>query len=97
LAALSKHTPKVIAGRVRSVLRVNVMQQLSTCPVPVLCVRGVRDRLIPGHNLTEMSKCLPSMRVARLDGGNSLLRSRPALAAAEIVDFINGCSTTAAA
>ena len=96
LAALTEHTPRIIANRIRSVLRVNVMPQLSHCPVPVLYVRGVRDRLIAARNLSEMSRCLPSMRVARLDGGHCLLRSRPELAAAAIVEFIADCSRPAA-
>jgi pimeloyl-ACP methyl ester carboxylesterase len=91
LSALCQRTPQVIAKRVQSVLRVNVMRQLSACHVPVLYVRGDRDRLIHRRNLSEMSECLPSMRRAELDGGHCVLRSRPALAAAAIVEFINSC------
>jgi pimeloyl-[acyl-carrier protein] methyl ester esterase len=91
LAALNGRTHQVIAKRVRSVLRVNVLEQLATCEVPVLCVRGERDRLIHKRNLAEMSKSLPSMRVAMLDGGHCILRSRTALATAAMVEFISSC------
>jgi pimeloyl-ACP methyl ester carboxylesterase len=91
LAALGDRTPAVIAKRVRSVLRVNVLEQLASCPVPVLYVRGQRDRLIHRRNLSEMSKCLPSMRVAMLDGGHCILRSRAAMAATAIMEFMSGC------
>jgi pimeloyl-ACP methyl ester carboxylesterase len=96
LAALCDLTPWVIAKRARSALRVNVMEQLSTCPVPVLYLRGERDRLILRRNLAEMSRALPSLRIARLDGGHCILKSRPALAAAAIVEFITGCDACAA-
>jgi pimeloyl-ACP methyl ester carboxylesterase len=92
LAALSGLTPHVIAKRVRSVLRVNVMQELSTCPVPVLYVRGARDHLIHARNLLEMSKRLPSMRVASFDAGHCVLKSRAGETAAAIVDFIESCN-----
>ncbi len=91
LAAIRGLRPEVVANRARSALRVNVMQQLSSCPVPVLYIRGDRDRLVHRRNLAEMEKCLPSMRVARFDGRHCVLRSQPALAAAAIVDFIADC------
>jgi pimeloyl-[acyl-carrier protein] methyl ester esterase len=91
LAALNGQTPEVIATRCRSALRVNVMEQLASCQVPVIYVRGERDRLIHRRNLLEMTKCLPSMRVAMLDGGHCILRSRTPLAVAAIVEFMKGC------
>jgi pimeloyl-[acyl-carrier protein] methyl ester esterase len=91
LAAVSGLRPQVVANRARSALRVNVMQQLSSCPVPVMYIRGERDRLVHRRNLEEMSECLPSMCVVRLDGGHCVLRSQAALAAAAIVEFIADC------
>jgi pimeloyl-ACP methyl ester carboxylesterase len=91
LAAVSGLKSEVVANRARSALRVNVMHQLKTCPVPVLYIRGERDRLVHRRNLQEMAECLPSMRVVRLDGGHCVLRSHAALAAAAIVDFIADC------
>jgi pimeloyl-ACP methyl ester carboxylesterase len=92
LAALCGLTPHVIAKRARSALTVNVLEQLSACPVPVLYIRGERDRLIHSRNLLEMSQHLPSMRVAKLDGGHCVLKSRPTLAVAAIMDFIDCCT-----
>lgn len=89
LAAISGLKPEVVANRARSALRVNVMQQLSNCQVPVLNIRGDRDRLVHRRNLEEMAACLPSMRVARFDGRHCVLRSKPELAAAAIVEFLN--------
>jgi pimeloyl-ACP methyl ester carboxylesterase len=92
LAALEGLKPPVMAKRVRSALRVDVLDQLATCPVPALYVRGERDRLVHGRNLSEMSQCLPSMRIARLDGGHCVLKSRTAQATTAIVDFIADCT-----
>jgi pimeloyl-ACP methyl ester carboxylesterase len=96
LAALCEQTPCVIAKRVRSVLRVNVMEQLASCQVPVLYLRGARDRLIHRRNMMEMSACLPTMRVVELDGGHCVLRSRAAVSAAAIVEFMAECDRSAA-
>jgi pimeloyl-[acyl-carrier protein] methyl ester esterase len=91
LAALTKDTPKIIAKRAQSALRINVLKQLASCQVPVLYIRGTRDRMIHPRNLSEMSRCLPTMRVVQLDGGHCVLRSRAALAAAAIGQFITEC------
>ena len=91
LAALTQRTPWVISKRVRSLLRVNVMRELADCRVPVLYVRGERDKLIHRRNMVEMSECLPSMKKAELDGGHCLLKSRPTVAAAAILEFIDSC------
>jgi pimeloyl-ACP methyl ester carboxylesterase len=91
LAALCSLTHDVIANRAREALRVNVLEQLAGLKIPVMYVRGERDLLIHSRNLSEMSRALPSMRVARLEGGHCVLKSRPALAAPAILDFIANC------
>jgi pimeloyl-ACP methyl ester carboxylesterase len=88
LAAIAGLRPEVVANRARSAMRVNVMHELSSCPVPVMYIRGDRDRLVDRRNLDEMAECLPSMRVVRFDGGHGVLESQAALAAAAIVDFM---------
>ena len=95
LEAMSGLIAAVVAHRAQSALRVNVMDLLSTCDVPVLYVRGERDRLVHSRNLTEMAACLRSMRVVRIDGGHCVLRSRAELAAAAIVEFISDCDRAA--
>jgi len=96
LAAIAGLRPEVVANRARSAMRVNVMHQLSNCLVPVLYIRGDRDRLVHQRNLAEMAECLPSMRVATFDGGHAVLESRAALACAAIVDFMADCERCAA-
>jgi pimeloyl-ACP methyl ester carboxylesterase len=95
LAAMSGLKAKVVAHRAKSALRVNVMDLLSTCDIPVMYVRGERDRLVHCRNLNEMAARLPSMRVLRINGGHCVLRSRAALATAKIVEFISDCERRA--
>jgi autotransporter-associated beta strand protein len=94
-ASLAGLQPAVMGSRVHAVLRVNVLPQLAACPVPVLYVRGSRDRLVVERNLREMQQRLPSMRVAEFDGGHCVLKSRAPQAAAAICDFVEACHTAA--
>jgi pimeloyl-ACP methyl ester carboxylesterase len=89
LKAVSKLRPEVMASRVRNLLRVNVLRELAGLEVPVLHLRGERDRLVNGRNSREMLACLPTMRLVELDGGHCVLRSRAPLAVEVIANFIN--------
>ncbi len=87
--AVSKIKPQVLANRIRCILQVDVMRELSACDVPVLYLRGDRDLMVPRHNLTEMAKCLPSMRVAHIPTVHWVLQAQPTAAAKAIVEFIS--------
>lgn len=91
LAGLEGLRPAVMGHRAAAVLRVNVLDDLAICPVPALYVRGRRDRLVPGRNLSEMRRRLPSMQVAEFDSGHCVLRSNAARAAAAISAFVVQC------
>jgi pimeloyl-ACP methyl ester carboxylesterase len=91
LAAIDGLLPEVVANRARSALQVNVLEKLPTVQVPVMYVRGDRDKLVHSRNLVEMAASLPSMRVVRIDGGHCVLRSKAEAAGAAIVEFIDAC------
>jgi pimeloyl-ACP methyl ester carboxylesterase len=88
--ALSAVRPAVIARRVQAVLRVNVLQQLLSCPVPVLYLRGDRDQVVPERNLKEIVAACPATKVANLSAPHLVLQTQPTLAAAAISTFIAG-------
>jgi pimeloyl-ACP methyl ester carboxylesterase len=88
IEALADVTPQVLAHRVREVLKVNVVEELVSCPVPMLYLRGDRDRVVPGHNVREIVAALPSVEVAQLPAPHHVLQTQPALAAAAISGFI---------
>lgn len=46
LAAVRSVPPRVLAGRVRELLRVDVRRELRACPVPLLVLQGREDRLL---------------------------------------------------
>jgi pimeloyl-ACP methyl ester carboxylesterase len=88
--ALSDVRPAVVARRVREVLQVNVLRELSSCPVPVLYLRGDSDRVVPEYNLREIVSARPATKVVRLPAPHLVLQTQPALAAAAISTFIAG-------
>jgi pimeloyl-[acyl-carrier protein] methyl ester esterase len=78
--ALSQVRPEVLAHRVRSMLAVDVRQELGACPVPILYLRGERDCVVPGHNAKEIKAICPSVQMrrdaARRGGGGGSRRAR---------------------
>jgi len=86
--ALSDIRPAVIARRVREVLKVNVLRELKSCPVPILYLRGDRDRLVPSHNLREIVAARPETKVVHLPSPHLVLQTQPALASKAISGFI---------
>jgi pimeloyl-ACP methyl ester carboxylesterase len=86
--AIGSVSPDVFSHRVRAVLAVNVADRLTVCPVPILYLRGTRDLVVPGHNLREIRKLLPSLQVATLDAPHMVLQTRPEASADAIARFV---------
>ena len=82
--------PAVIARRVREAMQVNVVSELSSCPVPILYLRGDHDRVVPKHNLDEIMSACPSMKVVHFPAPHPVLQTLPALTAAAISTFAAG-------
>ena len=95
--ALSKVEPSVLAARVRSILAVDVEAELRDCAVPVLYLRGERDRVVPLRNLRRMQQLLPSMEVSVLPAPHLVLQTQPVLAAKRIVQFLDDLDSDAGA
>lgn len=96
MEALADIRPAVIAHRVRSTIEVNVTPQLSSCPVPVLYLRGERDFIVAKHNLRDVESALPSVQVVRLPSGHLVLQNEPQASAAAIISFISSLAVPAA-
>ena len=79
--------PDVIASRVRMVLSVDVRQQLSGCPVPILYLRAARDRLVPAANLHRIQQLRPDVSAVNLPSPHQVLQRRPTESAAAIARF----------
>ena len=86
--AIGAVRPEVLAHRVRSVMRVNVADELMNCPVPILYLRGSRDLVVPGRNLREIQALLPNIRVSTMEAPHMVLQTQPAACARAIADFV---------
>ena len=81
--------PRVIAGRVRTVLRTDVRRELRECPVPVLYIRGTEDRLVGERSVREILEANPGVLVERIPGPHFLLQVAPAQAWGSVERFVH--------
>jgi pimeloyl-[acyl-carrier protein] methyl ester esterase len=90
--AISSVDPRVLAHRVREVLAVNITEELRTCPVPVLYLRGTKDLVVPSHNAREIQAVSPSVQVSAISSPHMVLQTQPAACVEVISRFIRGAS-----
>lgn len=88
LAAIRSVRPEVVAARVRALLRVDVREDLRALDLPVLYLQARRDQIVRGHNLEEIRRLRPDVRVRQLDTMHFLLQLEPRRAAEAIVSFL---------
>jgi pimeloyl-ACP methyl ester carboxylesterase len=82
--------PAVLAARVREVLAVDVVEELRTCPVPILYIRGLRDRVVPERSLRLVLRVRPSVQVVRVSAPHLVLQTQPSACAEAICSFAVG-------
>ncbi|HWE95811.1 MAG TPA: alpha/beta hydrolase [Tepidisphaeraceae bacterium] len=90
--ALSGVSARVLAHRVRCVLEVDVRGQLAACTVPILYLRGDRDRVVPEHNVADVTAGHPLVKVVRFPAPHHVLQTQPAAAAVAIAEFVGPLS-----
>jgi pimeloyl-[acyl-carrier protein] methyl ester esterase len=78
----------VLAGRLRSVLQVDVARQLAECAAPILYLRGDEDFVVPHRNAAEIQALVPSMQIAKIPAPHLVMQTQPSLAAAAIAEFL---------
>ena len=79
----------MVAARIRSLLQVDARELLRTCPVPVLCLAGSDDGIVPHSNVKEIACVQPSVQVRMIDGQHFALYTNPTAAADAITEFMN--------
>jgi pimeloyl-[acyl-carrier protein] methyl ester esterase len=89
LGALLSHahtlvTGEVLAARARAILQVDVMSDVSACPVPLLYLCGLHDRVVPRAASRAILRARPDTALVELPGPHLLLQTHPAAAASEI-------------
>ena len=87
LEAVKSVKPAVIATRVKSLLRVNVEKELKDCPVPILYIESIRDRLIKKHNVERICHINKEVKVVRINTSHFVLQLAPEEAAKVIGAF----------
>lgn len=78
--AIAMVQPRVLASRVRGVLRVDARESLKKIRVPMMMLVGKRDRLVRQH--------VPEMETIELDAPHLVLQAAPAAAANAVVEFL---------
>jgi len=78
-----------VAARVRTVLDLDVRDDLRRCTHPVLCLAGSRDVVVPCGNVDDIVKARPSAEMRTIEGRHFALYTNPRAAADVIMDFIN--------
>ena len=80
--------PSLLAARVRSVLEVDVSGELAACTVPILYLQGMRDLVVPAHNLEQLRRLVPSMEWRTIVAPHLVLQTAPKEAARAIETWI---------
>jgi pimeloyl-ACP methyl ester carboxylesterase len=78
---------EIIQARLRDVLRVDKLKQLSETRCPVLCLHGRKDRLARKRHVDDIVAARPDCEVHWLDGPHMLLATHTDAAARVIEEF----------
>ncbi|MGE0433778.1 MAG: alpha/beta fold hydrolase [Planctomycetota bacterium] len=89
-AAVRTVSPSVMAYRAACALRTNVAAELRACPVPVLDLRGSRDRVVPARCRRVVLQARPDATTVSLDAPHFVLQRRPLAALDAIHTFATG-------
>ena len=87
--------PKVLAGRVREALHIDVRAELAQVKVPVLYLQPTQDRLVNAACLAEM-RAVKEGLVVTIAGPHLLMQAEPALCAEAVVKFCTELKTPVA-
>ena len=79
---------RVVAARIRTLLKVNARELLRDCPHPVLCIAGSDDGVVPRPNVEEIRGVGRSVSVSLIKGGHFALYTNPTAAAEAITTFM---------
>jgi len=87
-AAIRSVRSTVLANRVRAVMSLDVREELSKCPAPLLYLRAERDAIIKQATIDQLKRDLPDMAFCTLPAPHLVLQRCPREAAGIIWDFL---------
>lgn len=85
---LKKVQPRVLADRLRSIVDIDVTDELKQINLTCLYLRASNDRLVPPASSLPFESLVPRWRMHELSGPHLLLQVAPMAAAREVRDFI---------
>ena len=85
---LSMVPATTIRARLLTVVDCDVREELSRVRIPILCLAGRYDRLIPKSAGRTLRRLAPAAIVVELDAPHCLLQCEPRQAAVQIVEFL---------
>jgi pimeloyl-ACP methyl ester carboxylesterase len=90
--AVRKVHPKVLAARVREVLRIESSDDLRRCQAPVLYLAASRDVLVNRKSRETIQAVRPDVEVSVVEAPHLVLQTAPEAAWGEIERFLQTCS-----
>jgi pimeloyl-[acyl-carrier protein] methyl ester esterase len=78
----------IVAARIRVLLNVNARKLLKDCQIPVLCIAGSDDGVVPRRNVEEIVRVRPSVSVRIIKGDHFAIYTNPTAAAESISAFL---------
>jgi len=79
---------RIVAARIRALLKVDAQKLLRNCRTPVLCIAGSNDGVVPQHNVEEIVRVRPSVYVRIIEGRHFAMYTNPKAAADAITEFM---------
>jgi pimeloyl-ACP methyl ester carboxylesterase len=89
-AAIRASAPAVVVARAAEALSADSSEFLAELRKPVLCLRSLKDRLVPWTSAERLRSLNPAVRIVDVESPHLLLQTRPAAAWRFIAQFVNG-------
>jgi pimeloyl-ACP methyl ester carboxylesterase len=86
--SIRKVSPRVLAHRLRTVIRVDAREALRNCTKPILYLLATEDRLVNGRGLRDIVSVKPEVNHIEIDGPHLLLQRNPKAAIKAIECFL---------
>jgi pimeloyl-ACP methyl ester carboxylesterase len=77
VAAASEVEPRVLAGRIRELRRLDCTEALRRCAAPILYLQAEHDRLVRRGSLRLIQRIRPDVRERMLPAPHLLLQTAP--------------------
>lgn len=87
--AMSLNSAPVLQARMRAVLDVDVLAKLEQLQLPILCLCGTEDRVVPKSAAEVFCRLAPHARIVKLAAPHFLLQAVPTEAASVVSRFIS--------